>query len=383
MMALRRRNRENGALTGVARVDRRTKDLLHRLRPGEVAIIDHRDLDLVSAEGLVESGARAVVNAASSITGRYPNAGPMVLARAGIPLLDCVGEEILDRITEGERIRIEGNALFRENGELIGSGLRLEGEELELLVNAATSEIPGEIERFVQNTMEYLSNERALILEGAGVPEIDTPVAGRHALVVVRGSDYKRDLRALRTYIKDIKPVLIAVDGAADAILDEGLEPDLIVGDMDSISTRALTCGAEVIVHAYPDGRAPGLERVDALGIPAKILRSAGTSEDIALLLAYENKADLIVAVGTHDNLAEFLDKGRSGMASTFLVRLKVGSKLVDAKGVNRLYRSGVRRGDLLLLVGAALIAWLMVVRISEPIRLFFHQWWIYLKNVF
>jgi uncharacterized membrane-anchored protein len=382
-LRLRRRRRESGTLVGIARVDRRTKELLHRLRPGEVAVIDHKDLDLVSAEGLVERGVGAVVNASSSLSGRYPNAGPMVLARAGIPLLDCVGEDLLERVAEGERVRLEGNTLYRDDGELIGSGLRLEGPDLEHLVSAATKEIPAEIERFVQNTMEYLSNERALILEGAGIPEIDTTIEGRHALVIVRGPGYKRDLQTLRAYISDLKPILIAVDGAADALLEEGLKPHMIVGDMDSISTHALTCGAEIVVHAYPDGRAPGLERVDGLGVPAKVLRSAGTSEDIALLLAYENKADLIVAVGAHDNLAEFLDKGRGGMASTFLVRLKVGPKLVDAKGVNRLYRSQVRRSDLLMLVVAALFAWLLVVRISEPIKLWFHQWWVYLKNIF
>ncbi|MCA1832040.1 MAG: putative cytokinetic ring protein SteA [Actinomycetota bacterium] len=381
-LRIRRRRGGNGSLHGIARVDRKTKDLLLRLRPGEVAVIDHKDLDLVSAEGLVERGARAVVNASSSITGRYPNAGPMVLARAGIPLLDCVGEDLLERITEGERIRIDGNTLYRDDGELIGNGLRLEGQELEHLVSAATAEIPGEIERFVQNTMEYLSNERALILEGAGLPDLDTTIEGRHVLVVVRGPDYRRDLQTLRAYISDLRPILIAVDGAADAMLEEGLRPDLIVGDMDSISTHALTCGAEIVVHAYPDGHAPGLERVDGLGLPAKILRSAGTSEDIALLLAYENQADLIVAVGTHDNLAEFLDKGRAGMASTFLVRLKVGPKLVDAKGVNRLYRTQVRRSDLIMLVVAALVAWLVVVAISDPIQLWFKDIWLGLKGL-
>ncbi len=369
-----RRNRQNGALSGVARVDRRTKDLLHRLRPGEVAVIDHQDLDLVSAEGLVERGVRAVVNASASISGRYPNAGPMVLARAGIPLIDGAGADLLDRIAEGERIRIDGGDVFGSDGSLLATGRRLEGPELEHLAVLAAREIGGEIERFVQNTMQYLSNERALILEGAGIPDLDTNFDGRDALVVVRGPHYKQDLQILRAYIKDVRPVLIAVDGAADALLDEGLEPDLIVGDMDSISNDALTCGAEIIVHAYPDGRAPGLERIEGLGIDAKVMRSAGTSEDIALLLAYEKEADLIVAVGTHDNLVEFLDKGRAGMASTFLVRLKVGPKLVDAKGVSRLYRTQVRRLDLVMLVLAALAAWLIVVWVSEPLRLFFRQ---------
>jgi uncharacterized membrane-anchored protein len=198
----------------------------------------------------------------------------------------------------------------------------------------------------------------------------------------VRGHEYRKDLRTLRPYISDMHPVLIAVDGAADALLDEGLKPDVIIGDMDSVSTNALTCGAEVVVHAYPDGHAPGLERVEGLGISPSILASAGTSEDIALLLAYEAGSDLIVAVGAHDNLVEFLDKGRNGMASTFIVRLKVGPKLVDAKGVNRLYRSQVRTRDILLLITAAVVAMAVAASLSPALRLWGHNLWAWLHSV-
>jgi uncharacterized membrane-anchored protein len=362
-------------------VDRRTKNLLHRLRPGDVAIIDHTDLDLVSAEGLVERGALAVVNASTSITGRYPNAGPIVLARAGIPLLDGVGPELLDRVAEGDPVRIEGGNVLAADGRLLASGVRLDGEEVERLVNAAAAGIGDEMERFVRNTMEYLEAERALVLEGKGLPQLDTKLEGRDVLVVVRGPDYKRDLQALRGYIGDVRPILVAVDGAADALLEEGLKPHLIVGDMDSISTPALTCGAEIVVHAYPDGRAPGLDRLRGLGVDAKVMRSSGTSEDIALLLAYEKGADLIVAVGTHDNLVEFLDKSRGGMASTFLVRLRVGPKLVDAKRVNRLYRSQVRRFDLVLLVAAAFVAMVIAGAISPSVHLFVDQLKLYWRD--
>jgi uncharacterized membrane-anchored protein len=229
--------------------------------------------------------------------------------------------------------------------------------------------------------MEYLEAERALVLEGKGLPQLDTKLEGRDVLVVVRGPDYKRDLQALRGYIGDVRPILVAVDGAADALLEEGLKPHLIVGDMDSISTPALTCGAEIVVHAYPDGRAPGLDRLRGLGLDAKVMRSSGTSEDIALLLAYEKGADLIVAVGTHDNLVEFLDKSRGGMASTFLVRLRVGPKLVDAKRVNRLYRSQVRRFDLVLLVAAAFVAMVIAGAISPSVHLFVDQLKLYWRD--
>jgi uncharacterized membrane-anchored protein len=166
-------------------------------------------------------------------------------------------------------------------------------------------------------------------------------VSGQHALVVVRGEHYKDDLQLLRAYITDFRPTIIAVDGGADAILAMGIRPDVILGDMDSITDEALQSGARLIVHAYArrSGEAPGLKRVEELGLKAETFAVPGTSEDAALLLAYENNAELIVAVGTHSNLEDFLDKGRAGMASTFLVRLKVGSRLVDARGVARLYQ--------------------------------------------
>ena len=363
------RRRARGPLTGAVRIDRRTKNLLHRIRPGEIAIILHDDLDQIAAEGLIERGAVAVVNCHRSITGRYPNAGPLVLARANVPLIDGVGEGILDHVEEGDTLAIRGPDIFHGD-QLVGSGTLLDGQALDRALADAQSTMGEELERFVRNTMEYLQVERDLVLRGEGLPELKTKLAGRAAVVVVRGHEYRQDLRTLRPYISDMHPVLIAVDGAADALLDEGLKPDVIIGDMDSVSTNALTCGAEVVVHAYPDGRAPGLERVQELGISPSILASAGTSEDIALLLAYESGSDLIVAVGAHDNLVEFLDKGRNGMASTFVVRLKVGPKLVDAKGVNRLYRSQVRTRDILLLITAAIVAMVVAASLSPALRL-------------
>lgn len=369
MTRLRLFRRERG-LRGIARIDARTKDLVLRIRPGDIAVILHEDLDQVAAEGLIERGAAAVVNCRPSITGRYPNAGPLVLARAGVPLVDDAGEALLERIAEGDELRLEGGAIYRDD-QLVGEGTLLDGEALDEALERAHEAIGTELERFVRNTMEYLDAERDLVLRGERIPPLRTRIAGRPAVVVIRGNQYREDLRTLRGFINDRKPALIAVDGAADALLEEGYKPDVIVGDMDSVSNDALTCGAEVIVHAYPDGRAPGLERTEALGIDAKVFPSAGTSEDIALLLAYESKADLIVAVGAHDNLVEFLDKGRGGMASTFVVRLKVGSRLVDAKGVNRLYTSTVRTREMLALVIAASAAMLAVVFASPALRLF------------
>ncbi len=367
------RRRRRSGIEGVAMIDARTKNMLHRLTGGEIAIILHEDLDQAAAEGLVERGVVAVVNCHRSVSGRYPNAGPLVLERAHVPLIDAVGEEILTHVSEGDRIAIRGTDVFKGD-QLVASGTLLSGETLEHQISNATLAIGEELERFVRNTMDYLTAERDLVLSGAGMPELQTKIAGRPAVVVVRGNEYRADLATLRAYIKDMRPVLIAVDGAADALLESGHRPDIIIGDMDSISTTALTCGAEIVVHAYPDGRAPGMERVQALGVKAQTFASAGTSEDIALLIAYDNDADLIVAVGAHDNLVEFLDKGRSGMASTFVVRLKVGPKLVDAKGVNRLYRSQVRTRDMVVLVGSALIAMFVAAAASPGLRLWVQQ---------
>jgi uncharacterized membrane-anchored protein len=374
-----------GAVTGSARVDRKTKNLITRLVPGEIAVIDHEDIDRVSAEGLIQHQPAAVINAASSSTGRYPNLGPLLLCSSGVLVLDEVGPEIME-IDEGSRLMIDGGRVFRLNGKSmieIGRGRVLDLAAVEKALDSAKQSIALEIERFAENTIEYIRDERDLLLEAARLPEVRTDFHGRHVLIVVRGHGYKEDLATLRPYIREVRPVLVAVDGGADALIDSGLKPDMIVGDMDSVTTEALLSGAEVVVHAYPGGRAPGLERIDALGIPHVLFESSGTSEDIAMLLSHEQGAELIVAVGTHANLIEFMDKGRKGMASTFLTRLRVGPILVDAKGVSRLYRMRVRRRDLGLLLLAAVFSMAVVVSVSDPVRADLSLWWTRLENLF
>ncbi|WP_134325247.1 putative cytokinetic ring protein SteA [Cumulibacter soli] len=350
---------------GVARLDRRTKNLTKRLRPGEVAIIDHVDIDRVSADALVACQVAAVVNASPSISGRYPNLGPGILVDAGIPLLDNIGKQVFNDLKEGTRVRIDGDKLYVGENE-VASGFRYDDDSITTAMSEAREGLSTQLEAFAANTMEYMKRERSLLLDGIGVPEVRTDFAGRHVLVVVRGYDYKEDLKHLRSYIREYKPVLVGVDGGADALLEMKLQPDMIIGDMDSVSDHVLKCGAEVVVHAYADGRAPGLQRVQDLGVEAVTFPAAATSEDIAMLLADEKGADLIVAVGTHATLIEFLDKGRGGMASTFLTRLRVGGKLVDAKGVSRLYRSRISTGSLVGIVIAALIAIAVAIAISE-----------------
>ncbi|MDX6205615.1 MAG: hypothetical protein QOE76_4243 [Frankiales bacterium] len=352
---------------GIARLDRRTKNLTKRLRPGEIAVIDHLDIDRVSAEALVQCGVAAVVNVSASISGRYPNLGPEIIVAAGIPLLDDVGPEVFSVLRDGDRVRLDEGVLYVGNDQRIAvKGAIMSLEDVEAAMAEARAGLSVQIEAFAANTIEFLRKERDLLLDGIGVPDIRTVLENRQALLVVRGYHYREDLQALRPYIREYRPVLIGVDGGADALRDEGYKPDLIVGDMDSVSDATLQCGAELVVHAYPDGRAPGLARLQALGLEAVLFPAAGTSEDAAMLLADEKGAELIVAVGSHATLVEFLDKGRAGMASTFLTRLRVGGKLIDAKGVSRLYRSRIGTPSLLLLIVATLILFSVAIGISS-----------------
>jgi uncharacterized membrane-anchored protein len=324
-----------------------------------------------TSEALVAAGVVAVVNVAPSVSGRYPNLGPEVLLTGGVPILDNVGGDIFGQIREGDRIRVHEGTVYSADGTIVAKGDVQTEETLAGAMAEARAGLALQLEAFASNTMEYLRRERELLLDGVGVPDIRTPVDGRHALVVVRGYDYRQDLAALRPYIREYRPVLIGVDGGADALFEFGLKPDLIIGDMDSVSDDALRCGAEIVVHAYRDGSAPGLARVQELGIDPVVFPAAGTSEDVALLLADEKGASLIVAVGTHATLVEFLDKGRAGMASTFLTRLRVGGKLVDAKGVSRLYRSRIRLSTLLLLVAATVVAFVVAFTVTPGGQLY------------
>ena len=342
-LPIRRRShpRDTGpGVVGTARVDRRTKSLTKRLGPGDIAVIDHADLDKVSADALVSARPAAVVNASASITGRYPNLGPQILVEAGIPVLDAADPDVM-AVSDGQPLRLDGADLWSGENK-VATGTLLDADGVQSQMHEARAGLAVQIEAFATNTMEFIRKERDLLLDGIGSPPIATELDGRHCLIVVRGYHYREDLEMLRPYIREYRPVLIGVDGGADAILESGHRPDLIVGDMDSVSDAALRCGAEVVVHAYRDGRAPGLARVEALGIEPVVFPAAGTSEDVAMLLADDAGAELIVAVGTHVTLVEFLDKGRDGQASTFLTRLRVGGKLVDAKGVSRLYRARI-----------------------------------------
>jgi len=354
--------------TGTARLDRKTKHLVRRLGPDDVAIIDHADLDRVSAEELVESGVRVVVNVADSQTGRFPNPGPLLLVRGGVRLIDAPGAPLFEKVSDGDLLTIRGASIF-SNGTRLAAGRTLEAEDLAGALAEQRSRVTVALEEFADNTMRYLREEGRLLAEGIDFPTLDTRFRDRHALVVARGPGHKRDLRIVRPYVREFKPVLIGVDGGADALCEAGLEPDVIVGDMDSVSDEALRCGAEILVHAYPDGTTPAAARLDSLGTPYHVVPATGVSEDVALLLAHEKGAVLIVAVGTHFNLIEFLERDRAGMSSTFLARLRVGEILVDAKGVSRLVSRQVGMLPFIALAVTGLGAIVAAVAASPELR--------------
>ena len=353
--ARRYRSRDLAGVTATARLDRRTKNLVKRLKPGDIAIIHHAGLDRVSADALIRCQAAAVLNAVPSMSKRYPNLGPQLLVEAGIPLVDDAGPEVFDLVREGQQVRLDGGTLYLGDDVVAKGTVQTEQSVAEHMA-AAKEGLAEQLKAFVTNTFEYIDRDSDLLAEGIRLPDLRTKIAGKHALVVARGYRYHEDLQALRAYIREFKPVIIAVDGGANALLEHGYWPSMIVGDMDSVSDKALLSGAEIVVHAYRNGHAPGLPRVQDLGLDSVTCPADGTSEDVAVMLADEAGATLIVTVGMRFGLAEFLDKGRSGMASAVLTRIRVGDKIVDAKGVSRLYQSRISGRSLSLLAVAALL---------------------------
>ena len=356
--------------TGTAKIDKRTKRLVKRLGPDDIAIIDHRDIDRASAEELLESRVRVVFNVSPSVTGRFPNAGPLALVRGGVRLIDCPGAELFEDVKEGESLVVRGAGLFR-NGTRLAAGHIHTEDELERILADQRARVSDALEKFAENTLHHVREESKLLSDGVQMPQLKTSFRDRHALVVARAPEAKRDLRTVRSYIREFKPILIGVDGGADRLLEAGYKPDLVIGDMDSVSDSALHSGAEIVVHAYPGGRAPGRERVDRLGLQAAVLPLPGLSEDVGILLAHEKGAELIVAVGTRFNLTEFLERDRAGMSSTFLTRLKVGEILVDARGVSRLFRGRVGVAPLLAFTAAGFAAIVAAIAVSSDLQRF------------
>jgi uncharacterized membrane-anchored protein len=375
-------------VSGPVRSRRRTKVLVKSLQRGEIALIDHLDIDRVSAEELIGAGVAAVLNCSPSSSGSYPNLGPQLLVEAGILLLDLPDDSLFEALSDGEEVMIVvaggqdgglagngGATAAPQQAEVLRAGqLLAKGEVLDLARVCAETEarrrdVSEALERFAHNTIEHMREERELLAGRIELPRFRTDFRDRSTLVVVRGVGHQRDLRVLRPFIRDMRPLIIAVDGGAEALLEEGIEPSMIVGDMDSAGEAALRSGAELVVHSYADGHAPGRGRLEQLGLPFQLVAAPGTSQDVALLIAAEKGARLIVSVGSQFNLVEFLDRNRKGMSSTFLTRLRVGEILVDAKGVSRLYRPQPGLTPLLVVIAAGLVALIAVILMTPALR--------------
>ncbi len=378
-------------VAGSVRPGRRTKLLVKHLVPGDIALIDHLDIDRVSAEELIAAGTVAVLNCSPSSGGTYPNLGPQLLVEAGIVLVDLPDDSLFGVVSDGDPLTIRPAAADegRASADIVRKGVVLaRGEVLDLErvcaeTEARRKEVGDALERFAHNTIEHMREERELLTGRIALPRFATDFRDRSTLVVVRGVGHQHDLRALRPFIRDMRPVIVAVDGGADALLEEGLKPNMIVGDMDSAGEAALRCGAELVVHSYPDGRAPGRHRLEEMGLAFKLVPAPGTSQDVAMLIAAEKGARLIVSVGSQFNLVEFLDRNREGMSSTFLTRLRIGEILVDAKGVSRLYQPRPGLTPLLVVIAAGLIAMVAVVGLTPALRDVAELLWLKLQTLF
>jgi len=365
-------------IKGTVRVGRKTKQLIPVLPPRSIVVLQHENLDEVAAEGLIAARVKAVINAAKTMDGRYPLSGPKQLIEHGIPIVEIEAANF-GQFHDGMEVEIAKDGIRFMDGRTIRC-TPFNEQTWEARTRAAMQNVSKQLSDFIENTLQFADREKDFFIQPLAIPPLRTPIAGRHAVIVVRGKGCREDLKAIRDYIEDYKPVLIGVDGGADALLDSGMRPDLIFGDMDSITDDALMCGAEIVVHAYPNGEAPGLKRIRALGLTASTIAAPGTSEDIAMLLAYERKAELIVTLGTHTHMLDFLEKGRKGMASTMLVRMKIGGKLVDAKGVSKLYSRPFKLRRLWYIPVAAVFPVLMLGVVHPGVRHMIDMLWIYVR---
>jgi uncharacterized membrane-anchored protein len=372
LSALRRaRPRTQPGVTGTARLDRRTWSAVKRIRPGDIAVIDHVDIDRGAAEALVDAGVAAVVNIAPSVSGRYPCLGPGLLVDAGVVLVDNVGADAFTAVNDGDVIRVDGDCVYRGD-DLVATGVRQTRESVAAALETSRDGLASQLEAFSANAIEHLRREQALLLDGTGVPDVRTSFEDRPVLVVSRAYEFRRDLASLRTYIRENAPVLIGVEGGADALLEAGYRPTMVVGDVSEVSEAALRSGAEIVARAGADGRVVSRDRLERLGLTHTEFATGGTSEDAAILLAHTHGAALIVLAGSHASLVEFIDRGRSGMASSFLTRAAVGPTVVDAKAVAALYRNRVR-GWLVLLLVVLSVAMVSAAIFATPVG---QDWW-------
>lgn len=339
---------------GFGYFDERTKGLVRYIPVQSIAVLNHQDIDEMAAQSLLQKGVKAVLNLAPSMSGEYASLGTGQLVRAGVPVFDLALEDLSffhAHFQQGDMLIIHDQQLYRMvhgESQLIASLVEYTEAVVQRKISQAQINEQQILKAFAVNTLLFAQDELEEILKPIQLPPLRCLIKNRHVVIVTRGQGYIEDLQTISTYINEKSPVLIGVDGGADALLQCGYCPDIILGDMDSVSTAALHCGAEIIVHAYKNGQGPGLKELKKHGVTGVLFPCFGTSEDAAQLLAYESGAELIVTLGSHTSMLDYLEKGRKGMGSSFLVRLKIGERLVDAKGIRFLASKAslVQRGD-------------------------------------
>jgi uncharacterized membrane-anchored protein len=366
MSGLLSRNSNRPGLTGTARVDRNIDRLLRRVCPGDIVVLDVLDLDRITADALVDADIAAVVNASPSVSGRYPNLGPEVLVNNGVTLIDETGPDIFKKVKDGSKIRLHEGGVYSGDRRLV-RGTERTDHDIADLMREAKSGLAAHLEAFAGNTIEFIKSESPLLIDGIGIPDIDVDLRRRHVVIVADEPSAADDLRSLKPFIKEYQPVLVGVGSGADVLRKGGYRPQIIVGDPDEISTEALKSGAHVVLPADADGHAPGLERIQDLGVGAMTFPAAGSAVDLALLLADHHGASLLVTAGHTANIETFFDRTRTqSNPSTFLTRLRVGEKVVDAKAVATLYRNHISAGAIALLALTMLIAVIVALWVSR-----------------
>jgi uncharacterized membrane-anchored protein len=370
---LSRSGGQRPGVVGTARVDRDIDRLLRRVCPGDIVVLDVLDLDRITADALVDAEIAAVVNASPSVSGRYPNLGPEVLVANGVTLIDETGPEVFKKIKDGAKVRLFNGGVYSGDRRLI-RGTERTDQEIAELMQEAKSGLVAHLEAFAGNTIEFIRSESPLLIDGIGIPDVDVELRRRHVVIVADEDHAADDLKRLKPFIKEYQPVLIGVGTGAEVLRKAGYRPQLIVGDPNELSTEVLKCGAQVVLPADADGHAPGLERIQDLGVGAMTFPAAGSPTDLALLLADHHGAALLVTAGHSANIETFFDRSRQqSNPSTFLTRLRVGEKVVDAKAVATLYHTRISAGAIALLILTMMIAVIVALWVSRTDTLVLH----------
>jgi len=367
VVKLRTRLQADAGVAGTARTDRRTAALLSRIGRGDIAVLDQVDLDGPTAEALVEAGVAAVVNRAQMISGRFPNRGPQLLLDAGIPMVDQAdgtgGRDLLSAVADGRRVVLRGGTLLAGD-QVLAEGRALTRDDVAHQLADAESGLTSQLHTLTHNSAEFLRREEALILHGEGVPRVRTRLRGRPVVVVGHGPDDAAELRRLRRYLREVRPVVIATGDGLAVTRAAGLSPDVVVLDgrtEDLPGAKSLRACRDVVITEARGGprSGAGSDRFERIGVRAIAMQTTATPADAALLLADGSGAAPIIGVGLRGTVEEFLDGTRDGLGSGYVTRLRVGPRLVDATAVPMLYSGQLRarHAYLVLLIGLIAVA--------------------------